>query len=321
VSTYVASDVLIRERSSDDDEAIVSIRNDANPDLPPITVERYRFQADPALTPPGGVQDRFVAKRDGRVVGLYFLGGNWFVERPNTYIASVGVARSVWRQGIGGRLYQHLMERAKGLGAERLYGNVVSGDEHSLGFVERRGFRPDGRIGKMSRLTVAEAKEPESSEIEDAIATAGIEIRTLSQIGLDDQFLHRLHSVEHEIGKGHSIVGGVDPNAVRPVEEVATRSSRPLTRARVDRARYRQPYWPGGVGDVQRNGGIQRSHRRRSRLPWTGYRTRTQTSTDCMVQGARGNAHLHQATTSITSACLRLTSPSATSRSRAKSSS
>jgi GNAT superfamily N-acetyltransferase len=202
------TEIMIRERKLEDDDAVVAIRNDGNPHIPPITVERYRFQADPALVPEGGINDRFVAERDDRVVGIYFFGGDWSYERPDTYFASIGVARAEWGRGIGGALYRHIMDRAGRLGAKRIYGNVLEGDEHSMGFAERRGYQPDGRVARTSRLTLADASDVGIAEARDSVAKAGIDICTLQEAGLEDAFLRRLHDVQFEIEK--DIPGGED---------------------------------------------------------------------------------------------------------------
>lgn len=193
--------VTIRERTPEDDPAIVAIRNESNPHQPPVTLERYRHQANPALVPDVGIHDRFLAVDGGEVVGLYFLGGNWFYQRPHTFQISPAVRRSHRGRGIGRLLYDHLLDRAQGHGATRLYVDIVEGDEDARGFAERRGFAPNGRVNRHSRLSVSEANLAGTKGIEERLKPEGIEIKLLSDIGLDDGFLRRLHAMEHEAEK------------------------------------------------------------------------------------------------------------------------
>lgn len=192
----------IRARTLNDDEAIVEIRNQVRVSLPPSSVARYRFKADSDLKPAGSVEDRFVAELDGRVVGHYFLGGNWFFERAHTLVANLTVRRHNWGQGIGTALYRHLLERALRQGTTLLYcDQVAEGDLRSRIFAERRGFVPSGQVERYSRLEVARANFEGYEGLRIRLAREGIEIRTISEAGVSDTLLRRLHHLEHEAGK------------------------------------------------------------------------------------------------------------------------
>ena len=117
-------DITIRERTEDDDPAIVAIRNAARPWLPPSSVDEYRWQSDPANSPPNQVQERWVAERDGSVVAVYAVSESVFVAREHTFNASISVIEAQRNQGIGDQLYHHLMDRAVSHGANRIIPSV-----------------------------------------------------------------------------------------------------------------------------------------------------------------------------------------------------
>lgn len=193
--------LVIRERRLDDDEAIVAIRNEAHVNWPPITLERYRFQADPSLVPSGRVSERFVAEIDGEVEGIYAFGGDWSFERPHTFNGNIGVKESHRRRGIGSRLYEHLLDRARLHEANRLYATIIEGREDGIRFVTNRGFQPSGRVERMSRLEVATANLDGSEGVEERLARDDIRVQTVGEVGPDDGFLHRLYDMEFAAAK------------------------------------------------------------------------------------------------------------------------
>jgi GNAT superfamily N-acetyltransferase len=189
--------IEIRERTPDDDATIVRIRNESQSHLPPMSVERYRFQARPDLLPEGGISERFVAVENGQIVGVCTLFGNWFYERPNTLNGSIVVDVNHRGKGIGQQMFDHLMARAAGHGVQRMYGFLTEGDERSAAFAEKRGFKPDGRVGRLSRLDVNEADFEGYEDLDERLEGAEIEIKTLAEVDLTDDFLHKLHDATH----------------------------------------------------------------------------------------------------------------------------
>jgi mycothiol synthase len=187
--------MTIRLRREDDDPQIIAIRNEANPHFPPSSLEEYRYSADPSNSPPG-FSERHVAERDDRILGLYVLNEITFFRRPFTFGANIGVAKGERGKGIGTALYNHMLERAKQNGATRLYGHVSEDSPDSLTFFETRGFSRTGRADRMSRLKVNEANLDGYDGVLETVAAGGIDIKTLSEIGLDKEpLLRKIHKM------------------------------------------------------------------------------------------------------------------------------
>lgn len=194
-------DFSIRPRELDDDPQIIDIRYEANPDIPPMSLEEYRFQADPANDAPG-VRERCVADSNGKVLGLYVLQELSFVDRPDTFAANIGVRLSERGKGIGGSLYNHMMERVESYGATRLYGEVSEDQSTALAFVERRGFSKTDHVERMSKLDVADANLEGYEGVVERLASQGIEIKTIAEIGMDDEpMLRKIHAAADETSR------------------------------------------------------------------------------------------------------------------------
>lgn len=191
--------ITIRLREEADDPAIVKIRNEANPHFPPTSLEEYRYQADPTHSPEGTIQERFVAEREGEILGLYVLNELRHVLRPHTYAANIGVAKGHRGQGLGNMLYRHLEGRLHLHGATRIYGRVSEDQPEAMAFFERRGFSRTGRADRMSRLVVREANLEGYDGAVERAEDQGIRIQTLREIGMDDQqTLRRIHRMSFE---------------------------------------------------------------------------------------------------------------------------
>ncbi len=180
----------IRPRRIDDDVQIVDIRNESHPHLPAISVEQYRLQAENG-DKEGAVTERFVAARGSQILGLYALSELGFVGRPGTFMGNLGVAVSRRRQGVGGQLFTHLLNRATSRGAERIYGSVFEGDGDAMGFVKAHGFTPTGRAERMSCLKVDKARLDGYAETRRRLEDEGIEIKSVAEAGSENEVLLR----------------------------------------------------------------------------------------------------------------------------------
>ncbi|HEV3311066.1 MAG TPA: GNAT family N-acetyltransferase [Chloroflexota bacterium] len=181
--------ITVRQRVLEDDPAIVDIRNTTRSWFPPTSLEEYRWQADPANSVPEDITERWVAERDGQVVGICVLSSMLFVEREATFAANIGVAIGSRRQGIGSRLSDQLMERAGHHKATRLYSQISEDFPEAEAFAERRGFTKTGRAQRMSRLLVADANLDGYDGVVERLEQGGIVIKTLAETGRSDRLL------------------------------------------------------------------------------------------------------------------------------------
>jgi N-acetylglutamate synthase-like GNAT family acetyltransferase len=133
------TDVSIRAKSAEDDEWVVSLRNRINDHVPPITVVSLRHFERVGSMAEKSHDERMVAEREGHRVGTIRLESMWWAERPGGYFVSVVVDPDLWNQGIGGRLFNWLLDRLHDLRAERAYSMVRSDRPASQEFASRRG--------------------------------------------------------------------------------------------------------------------------------------------------------------------------------------
>ena len=189
--------IIIRPRTEADDPAIVEIFNTTRPWLPRTTVDEFRWQADPANVPSGQIQERWVAERQGTVLGIYSLGESMFVAREHTFGAGLGVAEAHRNQGVGDQLYRHLMDRALSHGATRIYSEVSENNDLGAGFAKRRGFSKTGRAARLSCLKVAEATLDGEGELIDRLEAEGIVFKSMDEIGHDEPALRKIYDLEY----------------------------------------------------------------------------------------------------------------------------
>jgi phosphinothricin acetyltransferase len=146
----VSDGPAIRDARPGDLAAVVAIYNATIPtrlataDLDPVPVtgrEAWFDAHDPGRRP------LWVAEADGAVVGWLSLED--FHERPAygaTAEVSVYVAEAARGRGVGRALLGHLLERAPGLGVERLVALVFAHNAPSLGLFASVGFERWGEL-------------------------------------------------------------------------------------------------------------------------------------------------------------------------------
>ena len=104
-----------------------------------------REQGLALLHPPGG--HTFVAEREGRIVGTYFLKAN--ALGPGDHVANCGymVAPAARGQGVGEALCRHSLDAARGLGFRAMQFNaVVSTNRGAIRAWQRCGFHIVGTV-------------------------------------------------------------------------------------------------------------------------------------------------------------------------------
>jgi len=192
--------IEIRARNLEDDPAILEIRNEAADPFPPMTLEEYRYNADPANSPPGAVQERYVAILDGRAVGIYVVADAFFLDRPHTFTANIGVGAANRRRGIGSRLYDHMLERVKAHEGNRIYCFISEAESEAVQFAKNRGFTTTGRANRMSRLDVEKANLDNGYQgIVERLEAEGIMFRTISEVGMENEpVLRAIHAMAYE---------------------------------------------------------------------------------------------------------------------------
>ncbi|MCC6992625.1 MAG: GNAT family N-acetyltransferase [Acidobacteria bacterium] len=104
-----------------------------------------REQGLALMQPPGG--QTFVAERDGRIVGTYYVKAN--AMGPGDHVANCGymVAPEARGQGVGEALCRHSLDAARGLGFRAMQFNaVVSTNRGAIRAWQRCGFEIVGTV-------------------------------------------------------------------------------------------------------------------------------------------------------------------------------
>ncbi len=205
-----SDEMIIRRGKPEDDARIIEILNTSYPDAPPASVETMRHMD--AVKPEGAHRERYVAQRRGAVDGYCMLQSRWWDATPGTFSLFVVVDPARRGRSVGSKLYYRALDRARELGVKQLYTTVREDSPGSMGFVTRRGFRPTGHTQRESRLDVAKADTAAFGDVLGRLASIGIRIATLAELGADDeQVLRGVYEVDAESGQDEP--GSVDYQA------------------------------------------------------------------------------------------------------------
>lgn len=146
----------LRDATADDIDAIAAIYNASIPgrtataDLEPQAVEKFAaaFEGrDPARRP------WIVAEESGEIVG--FASVRDFNEKPayrDTVEVSFYVASAAQGRGIGSKLLEEMIDRARQARLVNLIALIFSHNEPSLKLVERHGFERWGYLPGVCRM-------------------------------------------------------------------------------------------------------------------------------------------------------------------------
>ena len=106
-----------------------------------------------------------LASEDGEIVGAGMLAGDPASTASTHPYVEVTVPRTYRGRGVGAALFQELSERARRLGKEGFECEARADDQHSIAFLERRGFVETGRAAKyVLDLSAYESPPPVPSE-------------------------------------------------------------------------------------------------------------------------------------------------------------
>ena len=127
--------VVVLVQSDDDLAAMIEVRTQADPDLPPPRLDNLRnnLAGNPELA-------YLVARVADAAVGCGFVD-----VAHDAAVAHVVVVPAARRRGVGTRLLAAVSEFARARGLAQLQGEIRAIDEESLGFFVRRGFEQVGR--------------------------------------------------------------------------------------------------------------------------------------------------------------------------------
>ncbi len=191
------TEVRIRPFEDRDYPAIVAVGNAVYTDYP-WSVEEYRHED---MRYDGGkyLLRRFVAEHPGdRVVAYADFHHMASMYHPRKFWLELVVHAAVQRQGIGSRLYDHLVGALAPHEPLVLWTNIRETFPHSIRFAERRGFREVRRAWE-SRLDVA-AFDPAPFEAKASEAVLKMAVTTVAEEReRDRQWLEKLYDLHTDV--------------------------------------------------------------------------------------------------------------------------
>ena len=184
--------VTIRPFTADDYPSVIDVLNAVHPDYPD-TVEELRFydeHRDPKCR-----FDRWLAERDGTVVGIGQCGhaAGWF--HPRKFWMDLSVHPEHQGRGVGSRLYQRVVDTLRPLDPMLIRSGAREDKLHSVQFLLNRGFVEDVRSWE-SRLDVTTFDPTPYDDAERKLAAHRIQILTLSELEDDPDRNQKLYELE-----------------------------------------------------------------------------------------------------------------------------
>ncbi len=189
--------VHIRPFTGDDYAAFAALRNAAFPEYP-LTVEEWQHidrHRDPKCR-----FVRFVAERDGRIVGSSQYGNMTWMFHPQKFYVHVTVHPECEPQGIGRTLYRYLIEQLAPFEPLALRCEVREDMVSAVRFAKRNGFREEMRVWE-SRLDVQAFDSAPYAQALERTAAQGISIKTFRELEADPDRNHKLHALITEIDR------------------------------------------------------------------------------------------------------------------------
>ncbi|MCA0455116.1 MAG: GNAT family N-acetyltransferase [Chloroflexi bacterium] len=155
----------------------------------------------------GGMDQRFVAEADQRIVGYAILlrqtwmpGGRFFVK--------VWALPDKRNKGIGAALYDAAVERARAYGATSFDSNVLDNEAHSMRFAEARGFTTIRHLFE-SEIDLRQFDPSRFEGVLEQVQASGIRLFTLADVGNTPENLYKLWDVNYTVYQD-------DPGATSP---------------------------------------------------------------------------------------------------------
>lgn len=187
----------VRTFTPDDYPAIVSIHNSLNIVWPekPRTPEGWA-EADRNRNPKCKRQ-RWVAAKDGNVVGFGSYGQNSFDYHPQRFYVNVEVSPEYQQQGIGAALYDQIMDRLEAFDPRVLRADAFTNLSQGFAFLKKRGFSEVFRETPV-HLDVATFDPSPYADLEAKLRAQGVIIKTLRELESDPHHDHKLYDLYWE---------------------------------------------------------------------------------------------------------------------------
>ncbi|MCJ7550323.1 MAG: GNAT family N-acetyltransferase [Anaerolineae bacterium] len=187
----------IRDFAADDYPAVVSIHNSLNIVWPewPRTPEGWAA-ADRNRNPKCKC-GRWVAVKDGDVVGFGSYGQNIFEYHPQRFNINVEVSPDYQRQGFGAALYDRIMAELQPFSPKVFRANAFTNLPQGFPFLQRRGFYEAFRETPVS-LDIASFDPSPYADLETQLQAKGYVIRSLREMESDPDRDRKIYALYWE---------------------------------------------------------------------------------------------------------------------------
>ncbi len=189
--------ITIRPSTDRDHAEIVTIGNGVNSDRLSRSVEGFRSAI--RSQPPAASAQSYVAEAGGKVVGHLWLNRLIYVPNPHVWYADIQVHPGAQARGIGGQLYEFLLDCLADHRAQHVHAHVREDLSVARRFVRRRGFRETGHGDRPSRLEVRIANTEPGRKAAERLKGEGVQISRLEELGgTEEEVLRDLHRLTNE---------------------------------------------------------------------------------------------------------------------------
>ena len=178
--------------SDRDYEAVVAIWNAITPGEP-TSVEGMRYGH--SIREKKYLFGRLMAELDGEIVATAIYREPFWSYAPGKYAVVIRVLPRYQRRGIGGTLYDHVMERLQEQKHKpvNLHSDAREDQPHSVRFLTKRGFEQKQRQ-QVSRLDVASFDAAPFAGSLARFEESGLVLKTLDQFRQEDpEAIRRTH--------------------------------------------------------------------------------------------------------------------------------
>ena len=193
---HTPTDLTIRPYNEGDYGRIAAFFNLVEPDYP-VTAEELK--RDDKTRDPKLRTVRFLAERGGELLGVARYAQSSSLYHPQKFFLNVRVHPAHRRQGIGGRLYNHLIDALEPFDPILLRGDAREDRPDAVRFWQTRGFAEEDRYWE-SRLDPQTFDPAPYAHLEGKLSSVGVTIRPLSTlIDAHPDYQRTLYDLDWEI--------------------------------------------------------------------------------------------------------------------------
>jgi mycothiol synthase len=193
--TTTQTKLIIRRFRQDDYAALAAINNAMFPDFAQ-TEEQLRFEDE--KRPQKCKHARWLAERDGRIVGYGQYDQYPWVYHPRKFALEVAVDLGCLQQGIGASLYRTIVDALRPLDPLRVDLWSREDMECRLQFLENRGFKENWRMWA-SELDLTSFDPTPFAHYSRAVREQGVEIKSRAELGDSEETLRKMYDMSAEV--------------------------------------------------------------------------------------------------------------------------